>query len=125
MAYTERIVVEVDWTDENVGMEVMGRLVSIEKVQYKDGPGMVYAVKSNTSGEVIRFRGVTRLNQKLSLQDIGKLVAIKYKGEDKSRQMPAGMSYPKDFFVAVDENSNKPVEPNQHGVKITDEDIGF
>ena len=72
MAFTERVVVEVDWTDENKGTEIVGRrLVSIEVVKYKDGPGLVYTLKTGTPGEVIRFKGASRLNQRLSVQHGG------------------------------------------------------
>lgn len=125
MAFTERVVVEVDWTDENKGTEIVGRLVSIEVVKYKDGPGLVYTLKTGTPGEVIRFKGASRLNQRLNAHDVGKLIAVRYNGTDTSRQMSVGMSFPKDFTVGVDEESNKPAQPNAAGVAITDDDIPF
>lgn len=119
MGFTQRVVVEVDWIPENKGMEVVGRLIRIETIQYKDGPGLVYVLDSEkTKGEVIRFRGATRLNQMLHRADIGKLIAVRYNGEDKSKELPPGMNYPKDFTVGVDEES---IDPKV----ITDLDVNF
>lgn len=109
MAFIKREVIEIDWSNENKGQEVVGRLISIEVVNYKEGPGYVYTLNNESKkGEVIRFRGATRLNMRLHKSDIGKVVAIRYNGEDKSKEMPQGMSYPKDFVVLVDEDSINP-----------------
>lgn len=116
MAFTERKVVEVDWNAENKGKEVMGRLVSVETIQYNDGPGLVYTVKGSKAGEVIRFRGATRLNQRLHKSDIGKVIAVRYNGEDKTKETKPGMNPPKDFIVLVDEESIDPAV-------ITDDDL--
>ena len=114
MAFIERKVVEIDWSTK--GEEVMGRLVSVETVQYKDGPGLVYTVKGSKPGEVIRFRGATRLNQRLHKSDIGKVIVVRYNGEDTSKETKIGMNPPKDFVVAVDEDSIDPAV-------ITDDDL--
>jgi hypothetical protein len=117
MAFTERKVIEIEWTEK--GIEVAGRLVAIEVVQYKDGPGIVYTLNSEkTKGEIIRFRGATRLNMRLHKSDIGKVVIVRYNGEDKSKEVSQGMNYPKDFFVGVDEASADPK-------MITDLDVPF
>jgi hypothetical protein len=116
MAFTERKVIEIDWSKENKGMEVQGRLVSVETIQYTDGPGLVYTVKGSKPGEVIRFRGATRLNQRLHKSDIGKVIAVRYNGEDKTKEMKPGMNPPKDFIVMVDEGS---INPDV----ITDDDL--
>jgi hypothetical protein len=116
MAFTERKVIEIDWSTENKGMEVMGRLVSVETVQYKDGPGLVYTVKGSKPGEVIRFRGATRLNQRLHKTDIGKVINVRYNGEDKTKETKPGLNPPKDFIVLVDEESIDPAV-------ITDDDL--
>lgn len=118
MAFTERVVVEIEWNKENEKKEVMGRLVAVEVVQYKDGPGIVYTVMGNRAGEVIRFKGATRLNQKLHRSDVGKVIAVRYNGEDKSKEVKIGMNFPKDFTVGVDEESADPAV-------ITDYDIPF
>lgn len=116
MAFTERKVVEIEWNAENKGKEVMGRLIAVETVQYKDGPGLVYTVKGSKAGEVIRFKGATRLNQRLHRQDIGKVVVVRYNGEDQTKETKIGMNFPKDFTVAVDEES---IDPDV----ITDDDL--
>jgi hypothetical protein len=116
MAFTERQVIEIDWSKENKGMEVQGRLVSVETIQYTDGPGLVYTVKGSKPGEVIRFRGATRLNQRLHKSDIGKVIVVRYNGEDKTKEMKPGMNPPKDFIVMVDEGS---INPDV----ITDDDL--
>ena len=119
MAFTERKVIEIEWNDDNKGIEFVGRLVAVEVVQYKDGPGLVFTVNSlKTPGEVFRFRGATRLNTKLHKGDVGKVISVRYKGEDKSKEVSPGMNYPKDFTVAVDENSANPAT-------ITDLDVPF
>ncbi len=118
MAMIERKVVEVEWNAENKGREVLGRLVSVEVVQYKDGPGLVYSVSGNKTGEIIRFKGATRLNHLLHKSDIGKVITVRYNGEDQSREVKVGMNYPKSFSVGVDEDS---VNPNV----ITDADLPF
>jgi hypothetical protein len=106
MAFIERKVIEIDWSKENEGLEIMGRLVAIETLQYRDGPGLVYVLDSEKrKGEVIRFRGATRLNQRIHKNDIGKVIIVRYKGEDKSKEVPPGMNFPKDFTVGVDEDS--------------------
>ena len=46
MAFIERKVIEIDWSSENKGTEIMGRLKGIETISYKDGPGLVYIVDS-------------------------------------------------------------------------------
>jgi hypothetical protein len=116
MAFIERKVFEIEWNVENKGREIMGRLISIETVQYPDGPGLVYTVMGQKPGEVLRFRGATRLNQRLHGSDIGKVVLIRYNGEDKTKDMKPGMTPPKDFIVAVDEASIDPAV-------ITDDDL--
>jgi len=103
MAFVERVVTEIEWNAENKGREVTGVLVSVETVQYIDGPGIIYTVKGAKPGEVIRFKGATRLNQRIHKTDVGKKIAIRYNGEDKSKEMKPGMNAPKDFIVLVDE----------------------
>ena len=116
MAFIERKVFEIEWNAESKGREIMGRLLSIEKVQYQDGPGLVYTVKGQKPGEVLRFRGATRLNQRLDPSDIGKVINVRYNGEDKTKDMKPGMNPPKDFIVLVDEASADPAV-------ITDDDL--
>ena len=116
MAFIERKVIEIEWNAENKGKEVMGRLMSREIVKYQDGPGLVYTVKGSKPGEVIRFRGATRLNQLLHDADIGKVIVVRYNGEDTSKSMKVGMNPPKDFTVGVDEDSVDPAV-------ITDDDL--
>jgi hypothetical protein len=41
MAFTERKVIEIEWNNDNKGTEIAGRLLDVEVVQYKDGPGLV------------------------------------------------------------------------------------
>ena len=87
MAFTERKVTDFEWNDDNKGIEVVGRLIAVEEVHYKDGPGHVYTLNSEkTRGEIIRFRGATRLNAKLHKTDEGKVVSVRYNGEDKSKR---------------------------------------
>lgn len=116
MGFTERKVIEVEWNAENKGKEVLGRLILIETVKYQDGPGLVYTVKGSKPGEVVRFRGATRLNQLLHKGDIGKVIIVRYNGEDTSKSVKAGMNPPKDFTVGVDEDS---IDPSV----ITDDDL--
>jgi hypothetical protein len=119
IAFTERKVIEIEWNNDNKGVEFVGRLVAVEVVQYKDGPGHVFTINSEkTPGEVFRFRGSTRLNAKLHKSDVGKVISVRYNGEDKSKEVSPGMNYPKDFTVAVDEDSAYPAT-------ITDLDVPF
>jgi hypothetical protein len=118
MAMVQREVIEIEWNEAQKGKEILGRLVSVEVVQYKDGPGLVYTMKGKNLGEVLRFKGATRLNQRLHKSDVGKVVIVRYNGADESKQMGVGMSFPKDFTVGVDEDSANPAT-------ITDEDVPF
>jgi hypothetical protein len=118
MGFIERVVVDVEFTSDTKGITVMGRLLNIEVVKYKDGPGLVYTMMGPHLGEVLRFKGATRLNQKLHRTDVGKLVSVRYEGEDQSKPLGLGMSYPKKFVVAVDDESIDPAT-------ITDDDIPF
>jgi hypothetical protein len=119
MAFTERKVIEIEWNNDNKGTEIVGRLLDVEVVQYKDGPGLVFTLNSEKArGEIIRFRGATRLNTKLHKSDVGKVISVRYNGEDKSKGVSPGMNYPKDFTVAVDEDSANPAT-------ITDLDVPF
>jgi hypothetical protein len=121
MAFIERRVKEVEWNDNNVGIEIEGSLWLVEEVQYKDGIGIVYTVKSKkTPGEIIRFRGAKQLNSILHQSDVGKPVRIRYDGEDKSKPINNGMHYPKRFTVAVDELDESFGNPS-----ITDSDVPF
>ena len=105
MALTERKAVEIEWTDENKGREIIGRLVDYEIVQYKDGPGIVLVVQSEKAGEVFRLRGAKRLIMLLHKSDVGKRVSVRYDGEDKSKEISAGWNFPKNFTVKVEEDS--------------------
>lgn len=119
MAFTERKVIEIEWNDDKKGIEIVGRLASVETVQYKDGPGLVFTIiDEKTPGQIIRFRRATRLNIKLHKSDVGKVISVRYKGEDKSKEVNPGMNYPKDFTVAVDEDSVNPAT-------ITDGNVPF
>ena len=120
MAFTERKVVEIEWNNDNKGIEFMGRLVAVEEVRYKDGPGLSFYDQRREDARVksFRFRGATRLNAKLHKSDVGKLVSVRYNGEDKSKEVSPGMNYPKDFTVSVDEDSANPAT-------ITDLDVPF
>jgi hypothetical protein len=118
MAMIERNVIEIEWNAEQKGKELKGRLVNVEVVKYKDGNGLVFTMMGSKPGEVLRFKGATRLNQRLNAGDVGKVVIVRYNGEDETKTVSVGMSYPKDFSVAVDEESTNPAT-------ITDDDIPF
>jgi hypothetical protein len=119
MAFTERVIVEIEWNDESKGKDIVGRLLGIEIIKYKDGAGRVYVLDSERKGgEVIRFRGATRLDFRIHRSDVGKVICVRYNGEDKSKEVAPGMNYPKDFSVGVDEDS---VDPQA----ITDLDVPF
>ena len=102
-----------------MGLEIEGWLWLVEAVQYSDGMGLVYTFKGRKPGEILRFRGAKQLNLNLHKSDEGKLVRIRYEGEDKSKAVSNGMHYPKKFTVAVDEEDD-PSNPT-----ITDSDIPF
>lgn len=116
MTFIERKVKDVEWNGNNVGLEIEGCLWFVETVQYSDGSGLVYTVKTK-AGEILRFRGAKQLNMTLHKSDVGKLVRIRYEGEDKSKALSNGMHYPKKFTVAVDDDPANPT--------ITDSDIPF
>jgi hypothetical protein len=119
MAFIERKVIDIEWNKDNEGVEFVGRLVAVEVVQYKDGPGLVFTlIDEKTPGQIIRFRGATRLNARLHKSDVGKVIRVRYNGEDKTKELSPGMNYPKDFTVAVDEDSANPAT-------ITDLDVPF
>jgi hypothetical protein len=106
MAFVERRVTYVEWNEDNKGFEIVGRLESVEEVAYRDGPGLVFTISSlTTRGEVIRFRGASRLNMQLHKSDVGKLISVTYNGEDKTKEVSAGMNFPKNFTVKVDDDS--------------------
>ena len=122
MGLIERKIVEIDWSQENEGLTVQGRLLKIESVRYRSGIGLVYTLRGTRSGEVIRFKGSNRLNLSLSPADIGKDIAVRYDGEDKSKPVQPGWSYPKMFTVMVDDAAS---ETNQHNVAVRHDDIPF
>jgi hypothetical protein len=122
MGFIERKIVEIDWSQEDEGLTVQGRLLKIESVRYRDGIGLVYTVRGTKSAEVIRFKGSSRLNLFLSPADIGKDIAVRYDGEDKSKSVQAGWNYPKAFTVMVDDATPE-TNTNQHNVAVSDDDI--
>jgi hypothetical protein len=117
MAMTERKLKEIDWAP---GLIVEGRLIRAAKVKYSDGVGMRYLLKGR-DGALLSFKGSTRLDMLLGVEDVGKMVEITYVGLDATRELKAGMSAPKVFRVAVDETSALPVSAGT----ITDDDIPF
>ena len=119
MSFIERKIEEVEWNENNVGLEIEGLLIGVEKVKYSDGVGFVYTVKSaNIPGKIFRFRGVKQLNSMVHESDVGKKVRVRYDGEDKSKAVTNGMHYPKKFTVAVEEEDSA-------DTTITDSDIPF
>ena len=109
MAFVERKITFIEWTEDNVGREIVGFLESVEMVAYNSGPpGLVYTLISlMTPGEVFQFRGATRLNAQLHKRDIGKLISVMYNGEDRSKERSKDkQNYPKSFTVKVDEDSD-------------------
>jgi hypothetical protein len=123
MALVGRKIVEIDWNKDNEGFTVQGRLVKIESVRYNHGFGLVYTVRSSKPGEVIRFKGSSRLNVLLSSADVGKEISVRYDGEDTSKKLVAGMNFPKVFTVLVDDSA--PGDVNRHGVAVSERDVPF
>jgi hypothetical protein len=104
---------------DGAGKFLEGTLVGVEKVEIEGKPVVRYTVQESESGELVAFHGVHQINRKLRPSDIGRYVAITYKGEDTSVQRNGNSM--KTFDVLV---SKEKVE-NADALVITDADIPF
>jgi hypothetical protein len=121
MAYVERKLEMIAWDTKGVKLE--GRLLRVEKVQYKDGVSLRYILEAGQ--HILVVPGATQLNFKLRREDIGCNVYVEYLGEDETRQVSADKNRPKLFKVMVDAASKIDVAPADYVPPITDADIPF
>ena len=71
---------------ETPGDYLRGRLVEIETVDIAGKPTIRYIVHDEEEGIVYSFLGTVDLNKKIRPKDVGKLLEIRYGGQDPETQ---------------------------------------
>lgn len=110
---------------ENRGDDLHGQLVAVDRVEIKDAKTnakkmVTQFVVRIASGQLCKFLGSYDLMQKLSEAHIGKMIRVKYLGDDPSISRNGNAM--KIFSV---QTKDAPRVANAHGVAIDDSDIPF
>lgn len=110
---------------ENRGDDLHGQLVAVDRVEIKDARTsakkmVTQFVARIASGQLVKFLGSYDLMQKLSEVHIGKMIRVKYLGDDPSVSRNGNAM--KIFSV---QTKDAPKVTNAHGVDINDSDIPF
>jgi hypothetical protein len=110
---------------ENRGDDLHGQLVAVDRVEIKDAKSgakkmVTQFVARIASGQLVKFLGSYDLMQKLSEAHVGKLIRVKYLGDDPSISRNGNAM--KIFSV---QTKDAPKVTNAHGLEVTDQDIPF
>jgi hypothetical protein len=101
------------------GTQIFGKLLSIATIQI-DGKNVIQYMIEPSDGERLKFLGTYDLTQKIGREHIGKLLRIKFLGEDASIKKNGNAMKVFDVHVKPD-----PESPQRDSGPITDEDIPF
>jgi hypothetical protein len=108
------------------GTQISGKLISCQQIVINpEGQGekkvWQYVIQATNSLQ-LKFLGTYDIVQKLYASDVGKLVKIKYLGEDKTIKKGSNFMKVFDIHVRQDPTQGPPVRDSG---PITDEDIPF
>jgi hypothetical protein len=113
----------VEWN--RPGQAVAGRLLSIEMIEVGEPKQktarytVIDELVEDGENPLSSFLGTYQINSKIRKSDIGRLVLVRYEGEDKN--IGRAENKMKLFKVYVEKAATK----NAHGLEITDAYIGF